>query len=144
MRTILIAHRDVVFAEQLAHELRTGGYRVIVCPGPQPPQRCIRCEKGYCPLTEGADVMIYDPRLTSTDAEKQDHNLAVDAALAHPEVPLLLVWSRSTVPDVGTLRAIRSQVPWVQIAEHAPNGLLRQIHELLLATPVPIPMRNAP
>jgi hypothetical protein len=32
MRTILIAHRDVVFAEQLGAVLRNGAYRVIGCP----------------------------------------------------------------------------------------------------------------
>jgi AmiR/NasT family two-component response regulator len=31
MRTILIAHRDQAFAEQLAVELRGDGYRVIDC-----------------------------------------------------------------------------------------------------------------
>ncbi len=47
MRTILVAHRDVTFAAQLAAELRQAGYRVIECPGPWPPkQRCIRCDKG--------------------------------------------------------------------------------------------------
>jgi hypothetical protein len=59
MYSILIAHRDVAFAEQLAGQLRASGYFTIVtCPGPWPPQRCIRCDKGYCPLTEGADLMI--------------------------------------------------------------------------------------
>jgi len=57
MRTILIAHRDADFADELATELRGWGYRVIECPGPLPPAlRCIRCDKGYCPLTEGAEA----------------------------------------------------------------------------------------
>lgn len=51
MRTILIAHRDEAFAEQLESELRGAGYHVIDCAGPWPPaERCIRCDKGYCPL----------------------------------------------------------------------------------------------
>jgi len=42
MHSILIAHRDVGFAEQLATLLRASGYYTIVtCPGPWPPQRCI-------------------------------------------------------------------------------------------------------
>src|SRR5437868_10898411 len=58
MRTILIAHHDQPFAEQLTAELRAGGYRVIDCAGPWPPElRCIRCDRGYCPLTESADLI---------------------------------------------------------------------------------------
>ena len=37
MRTILIAHRDETFSEQLSANLRAGGYRIINCPGPWPP-----------------------------------------------------------------------------------------------------------
>ena len=133
MHTILIAHRDVVFAEQLAEELRHGDHRVIVCPGPPPEQRCIRCDKGYCPLTEGADLMIYDPRLTSTDAYGRVHNLAVESALAHPEVPMLLAWPPDGVPDAGTLRDIRMEAPWIHVMARNERGLLRQVHDLLLA-----------
>src|SRR5438067_11811332 len=110
MHSILIAHHDLEFAEQLATHLRASGYFTIVtCPGPWPPQRCIRCDKGYCPLTEGADLMIYDPQLTAPDAEGRTHNLAVDAALAHPDEPMLLAWSPSSVPAAGGLRTIKSQ-----------------------------------
>ena len=136
MYSILIAHGDVAFAEQLASFLRSRGYFTIVtCPGPWPPQRCIRCDKGYCPLTEGADLMIYDPQLTAPDADGHVHSLAVDSALAHPDVPMLLAWSPETVPDTGTLRAIRAQVPHVHAAAHEPAALLAQIRALLEATP---------
>src|SRR5262249_10587686 len=68
MRTILIAHKDLDVATELAAEFRQSGFRVIECPGPLPPkERCIRCDKGYCPLTEGADLMVYDPQLTAVD-----------------------------------------------------------------------------
>jgi hypothetical protein len=67
MRTVLIAHRDVAFAEQLAAELRQAGYHVIDCPGPWPPaERCIHCDKGYCPLTEGADLRMTRARARRT------------------------------------------------------------------------------
>src|SRR5438874_10915917 len=125
MRSILIAHRDVGFAEQLATQLRASGYFTIVtCPGPWPPQRCIRCDKGYCPLTDGAELMIYDPQLTASDAEGRVHSLAADSALAHPDVPMLLAWSPKSVPDAGTLRAIRAQASHVRQADHDPAGLL--------------------
>ena len=72
MYTILIAHRDTVFAEQLSSVLRDGGYRVISCPGPWPPvERCIRCDIGYCPLTEGADLMIYDSGSHRTERSRR-------------------------------------------------------------------------
>src|SRR5437763_9354218 len=102
MRTILIAHHDQAFAEQLTAELREGGYRVIDCAGPWPPElRCIRCDKGYCPLTESADLMIYDPDLTGLTDLGLPCNLAVDSARAHPEVPMLLAWAPSDPPDAG-------------------------------------------
>jgi hypothetical protein len=132
MHTILIAHQDVRFAETLSAELRASGcYAVITCPGPWPPLRCVRCDMGYCPLTEGADLMIYDPTLTSLDANGTRHSLAVDSALAHPDVPLLLAWSPDAVPDAGTLRDIRMRVPHVHVAAQDPAALLRQVGRLL-------------
>jgi hypothetical protein len=136
MRTILIAQHDVSFAEQLATELRHGGYRVIVCSGPPPPQRCIRCDTGYCPLTDGADLMIYDPGLIGVDAGGRRHYLAVDSALAEPEVPLLLAWSPESAPDEQTLRAIQTQAPGIQVAARSAPALLRQIEDLLVGTAV--------
>jgi hypothetical protein len=138
MRTILIAQRDVAFAEQLAIELREAGYRAIVCTEPLPPaERCARRAKSHCPPTEDADLMIYDPQLSTVDAGGGRHSLAVDSALAHPEVPMVLAWSQGGVPDVGTLRAIVAQVPWVHVAAHEPAARLRQVHHLLAATAGP-------
>lgn len=135
MQSILIAHRDRSFAEQLANQLcASGSFTVITCPGPWPPRRCIRCDKGYCPLTEGADLMIYDPGLTAPDAEGSVHTLAMESALAHPNVPMLLAWSPESPPDVGTLRAIRAQAPHVHVAAREPAALLAQIRALLHAT----------
>jgi len=132
MRTILIAERDEAFAEELAAQLRAGGYRVILCPGPYPPaERCIRCDKGYCPLTEGAELMIYDPSLTALDAQGQRYSLTIDSARAHPDVPLLLAWPPDTAPDPGTLRAIHVEAPNTHIAARKPAALLRQIHSQL-------------
>jgi hypothetical protein len=132
MHSILIAHRNVAFAEELATQLRaSGNFTIVTCPGPWPPQRCIRCDIGYCPLTEGADLMIYDPQLTAPDAEGRVHSLAVDSARAHPDVPMLLAWSSNSVPDAGTLRAIRAQAPHVQVAAHEPAALVRQIQTLI-------------
>ena len=132
MRTILIAHHDQSFTEQLAAELRESGYRVIDCPGPWPPKfRCIRCDKGYCPLTESADLMIYDPELTGRDELGRPHNLAVDSARAHPELPMLLAWPRTDPPDVGTLRSMKAEVPHVHVAASEPDTRLRQIRELI-------------
>ena len=132
MRTILIAHHDRTFSDQLAAELREGGYHVIDCPGPWPPElRCIRCDTGYCPLTESADLMIYDPDLTGLDDRGQPYNLAVDSARAHPDVPLLLAWAPTDVPDAGTLRAIKVEAPGVHAAAREPAARLRQIKDLL-------------
>src|SRR5436190_20242874 len=70
LRSILIAHKDVEFSNSLVAELRAAGYHVIECPGQWPPaERCIRCDKGFCPLTEAADLMIYDPQMSAVDEE---------------------------------------------------------------------------
>jgi hypothetical protein len=138
MPTILIAQRDQTFAEQLGAALREGGYRVIVCPGPVPPAfACTRCDRGCCPRTEGADLMIFDPGLISIDADGGRRTRAVESALAHPGVAILLAWSPVSVPDLGTLRAIRAQVPWVHLAAREPAALLQQIHDLLIAAASP-------
>jgi hypothetical protein len=135
MRTILIAHRDVAYAAQLAAELRQAGYHVIDCPGPWPPaERCIRCDVGYCPLTEAAELMIYDPELTALDEHRQRHSLASDSARAHPDVPMLLAWSPDDVPDAGTLRAIRADAPHVQVAARTPAARLKQVRDLIAAS----------
>ena len=84
MQSILIAHRDVAYAEQLAMQLRASGYYT-----------------------------------------------------AHPDVPMLLAWSPKSVPDGGTLRAIRAQAPHVRVAAHEPAALARQI-QMLLAHPVEV------
>jgi hypothetical protein len=138
MRSILIAHRDPAFAEHLESDLRAAGYRVILCPGPWPPaRRCIRCDVGYCPLTEGVDLMIYDPELTGVDEHGRQYNLAVDSARAHPDVPLLLAWPATASPDVGTLRDVRRQALHARAAARTPDALLRQIDGLLSAATSP-------
>src|SRR6266511_2091059 len=135
MRSILIAHRDIAFSNQLTAELRNAGYHVIDCPGPWPPtERCIRCDKVYCPLTEGAELMIYDPLLTALDAHGKRYNLAVDSALAHPDVPMLLAWAPNEVPDAGTLRAIRLDAPHVHVAASTPAARSKQVSRLITAS----------
>ena len=132
MRTILIAERDISFSNELADELRAAHYHVIDCPGPWPPaERCIRCDVGYCPLTEGADLMIYDPMLTALDDAGQRYNLAAESARVHPDIPMLLAWPPDEPPDVGTLREIRTDAPQVHVAERTREGRLEQIRSLL-------------
>src|SRR5215831_7048590 len=136
MHTVLIAQRDPVYTEQLATDLRNAGFRVITCGGPWPPrERCIRCDKGYCPLTEGADVMIYDAELTALDIEGKRYNLAVDSARAHPEVPMLLAWPPENPPDVGLLREIKLEAPQVHVAASDHTALIGEIKHLLAAGP---------
>ncbi|HEX8968177.1 MAG TPA: hypothetical protein VF937_09870 [Chloroflexota bacterium] len=132
MHSILIAHRDVAYAEKVAADLGASGYFTLInCPGPWPPLRCIRCDTGYCPLTEGADLMIYDPMLSSVDGEGRARRLAVESALAHPDVPILLAWSPNAIPDASVLRAIRAQAPRVRIAARDPAALRSQVNMLL-------------
>jgi hypothetical protein len=131
MKTVTIAHRDSVFAEHLARELRSGGYRVIIRTGPfAPGVRCKACSKADCPLTEPADLLICDPHLRSMGT---DDLAVVEAASSHPGLPILLAWSPRSVPDVGTLRAIRMLAPAVRIAAPESAALMRQVDGLLTA-----------
>lgn len=130
MRTILIAHRDAALASSLAAGLLAAGYRTITCPGPWPPAlRCIRCDVGYCPLTEGADLLIYDPELVGRDGRGRLHRLAVDTARAHPDVPILLAWQgEAEPPGVAEIRAEVGELPR---AETDPERLVEQVRRLV-------------
>jgi len=135
MPTILIAHRNAAFREQRAAELRAAGYRVNTCPGPRAFQSCIRCDAATCPLTAGADLMLYDPYLSQHDAEGERYNLAVAASLAHPGVPVLLAWPAAETPTAGTLRPLRERAPHLGVAELEPAALARQVANLVPAGP---------
>ena len=130
MRTILIAHRDVGYATSLAGTLSSAGYRTIICPGPWPPaMRCIRCDVGYCPLTEETDLMVYDPDLEALDKSGAPYNLAVDSARAHPEVPLVLAWPDGVEPT--KVAYVQTEVPTARIAVRDTPAFLRQLEELI-------------
>ena len=65
---------------------------------------------GYCPLTEGADLMLYDPALEGQDSSGQRYKLAIDSGLAHPDVPLVLDSDDPNYPPAA-LDAICAAVP---------------------------------
>ncbi len=130
MRTILIAQREARFAARLAAVLSAVGYRTIICPGPLPPAlRCVRCEVGYCPLTEAADLFIYDPGLVGTTVDGATHRLAVDSSRAHPDVPLLLAWPGDQKPD--DLAEVLAANPNAQLASPEPDSLVQQVWQLV-------------
>ncbi len=109
MYTVLIGHHDRAYAEGLERELRAEGFRVITCPGPWPPARlCIRHEVGYCPLTEGADALVYDPSLTA---------LAIASGRAHPDLPLVLAWPGADEPT--GVAAIQRRLPHATCARQS-------------------------
>ena len=130
MRTILIAEPNSEFADTLAGPLMAAGYRVATCPGPWPPElRCIRCDIGYCPLTEAADLMIYSPDLIGYATDGAPQVLAIETGKAHPNVPLLLAWPGEEEPP--SVQAIRIDVPNVQVAARGAEALVAQIQQLL-------------
>jgi hypothetical protein len=130
MRTIVIAEPDRTFADRLAQPLRTAGYRVATCPGPWPPElRCIRCDIGYCPLTEGADLLIYNPDLLGYGIDGAPHLLALDTGEAHPDVPLLLAWAGEEEPS--SVARILATVPNALRAASDPAPLLDQVKRLI-------------
>ena len=140
MRTVLIAQADPRFANQLADVLSTAGYHTITCPGPWPPAlRCIRCDVGYCPLTEQADLMIYDPDLLGYDAQGNPHRLAAESAAAEA-VPLLLAWPGPDEP--ATLAEVLARVPTAALAATDPADLIEQVRQLIGA-PFAAPVLSA-
>ena len=133
MRTVLIAHRDPAIAASLEADLRRGGYHINTCPGPFPPQlRCIQCDTGYCPLTDAADVLIYDPTLVALDADGTSHNLAVESALAHPEIPMLVTAFTPAEREAAT--GVMAQTQNVEVGAQDRSQMLVQVNQLVTRT----------
>ncbi|HLZ26875.1 MAG TPA: hypothetical protein VKV73_06100 [Chloroflexota bacterium] len=133
MRTVLIAHRDPAIANSLEADFRRLGYHITTCPGPFPPKlRCIQCDTGYCPLTDGADVLVYDPTLVALDADGTSHNLAVESALAHPDIPMIAI--AFTPAEADAAADVRARAPNVVIGAQDRADMLRQVHQLMAQT----------
>lgn len=113
MKTVLIAEPDANQADLLKEPLLKAGYRVLVCPGPWPPARCIRCDVGYCPIAEAADVVIYNPGMVINNQIGETIILAIATASAHPDVPLILAWSGDQPANVAL---ILKRLPGTKIA----------------------------
>jgi hypothetical protein len=88
---------------------------------------------GYCPHSEGADIMIYDPTLVARDASGALHNLAMDSARAHPDVPMLLAWTGEDEP--AEVAEIQRALPRIQKADLRSFDALATQLEALPATP---------
>jgi hypothetical protein len=140
MRMILIAEPDSASADRLATPLIAAGFRVATCPGPWPPElRCIRCDVGYCPLTEAADLMIYNPDLLGYGADGAPHLLALDSGKAHPDVPLLLAWDGDEEPSSASI--ILTQLPSAERAASGSLALVDQV-ESLIGRPTDLPVAH--
>ena len=133
MRTVLIAHRDPEIAASLEADLRQAGYHVNSCPGPFPPQlRCIQCDTGYCPLTDAADVLIYDPTLVALDASGAAQNLAVESALAHPDLPMLV--TTFTPAEAEAARSVIARAKNVALGARDRLEMVVQVNQLVART----------
>jgi DNA-binding response OmpR family regulator len=130
MRSVLIAHRDPTVAAGLEADLHQAGYQVVGCPGPFPPtMRCIQCDTGYCPLTDGADLLIYDPTLIALDASGVECNLSVESALANPNTPVLV--TTSTDAEAEMALGVTAQAPNVSPASTDRAEMLLQVGHLM-------------
>jgi hypothetical protein len=130
MRTVLIAHRDPAIAVSLEADLERAGYHINTCPGPFPPNlRCIQCDTGYCPLTDAADLLIYDPTLLALDAGGAYQNLAVESALAHPDLPMLVTTLTETEAQAAC--AVMARASNVVPAAHDRAEMVAQVTDLL-------------
>jgi hypothetical protein len=59
MTRVIVVDRDAALATQRAAQLRTAGYEVEQCGGPQV-QPCAVLGDRPCPLADRADVLVYD------------------------------------------------------------------------------------
>jgi hypothetical protein len=133
MRTVVIAHRDPVIAAALETDLREAGYHLNTCPGPFPPKlRCIQCDTSYCPLTDAADVLIYDPTLVALDDDGVFHNLAVESALSHPDIPMLVTAFTETEAEAAADVVAKAQN--VVLAAQDRAEMLVQVNRLASRT----------
>lgn len=129
MRTVVIAHRDPAIAAALEADLREAGYHLNTCPGPFPPKlRCIQCDTGYCPITDAADVLIYDPTLVAFDDKGVSHNLALESALSHPGIPMLVTGFTETEAEAAT--AVMANTHNVVLAALDRAEMLVQVNRL--------------
>jgi hypothetical protein len=133
MRTVLIAHHDPAIAFSIEADLRRAGYNTTTCPGPFPPKlRCIQCDTGYCPLTDGADVLIYDPTLVALGEGGTYQNLAVESALAHPDIPMLVTAFTEAEAEAAPRVIARAQN--VVLAAEDRSEMLVQVNKLMSNT----------
>jgi len=133
MRTVLIAHRDPAMAASLEADLRQAGYHINSCPGPFPPKlRCIQCDTGYCPLTDAADVLIYDPTLVALDDHGVSQNLAVESALAHPELPMLV--TTFTAAEAVAAAGVIARAKNVVLGARDRAEMVAQVNQLMTRT----------
>jgi hypothetical protein len=140
MRTVVIAHRDPAIAAALEADLREAGYHLNTCPGPFPPKlRCIQCDTGYCPLTDAADLLIYDPTLVALDDNGVSHNLAVESALSHPDIPMLVTGFSETEAEAAT--EVMAKAQNVVLATPGRAEMLVQVNRLASRTLEMLPRR---
>ena len=129
MRTVLIAHRDPAIADSLEADLSRAGYHINTCPGPFPPKLCcIQCDTGYCPLTDAADVLIYDPTLVGLGVSGAYQNLALESARAHPDIPMLV--TAFTEGEAQAAPGVMARAENVFIAAQDRAEMLVQIDQL--------------
>jgi len=130
MRTVVIAHHDPAIAAALEADLRQAGYHINTCPGPFPPKlRCIQCDTGYCPLTDAADVLIYDPTLVALNDDGDYQNLAVESAHAHPDLPTLVTTFTPAEAEAAT--GVLTQANNAVLAATDRSEILVQVAQLV-------------
>jgi hypothetical protein len=83
----------------------------------------------YCPLTDAADVLIYDPSLVALDASGAAQNLAVESALAHPDLPMLA--TTFTPAEAEAARSVIARAKNVALGARDRLEMLVQVNQLV-------------
>ncbi len=97
MTRVIVVHPELAVAREEAAPLRQAGYDVALCAGPTS-LPCPVLDDQACPLTDGADVLVYDAL----------------AAGAHGG-PRLVAQLREVYADLPVVLTVSGDVPsWVE------------------------------
>ena len=130
MSNILIAHHDPEYTREVAAALESAGYQATVCTSAWESElTCLRGLLGSCPLTDGADLMIYDPGLTDARIREASGIAALASAEDNPVVPLLLAPCGHA--DERGADSIVRDLPTAKIAMDGPAAVVAQVASLI-------------
>jgi len=87
MTHVVVVHHDLDMADQEGDWLRSAGFSVQECAGPQYGPCPVEYGR-HCPMVHGADVLVYD--VWSSGSSESERKLIETLRELHPEIPIVL------------------------------------------------------